>query len=130
MLIRRNICNVDSNKSTDDYNRRLLYFKVKISLVNIHPEGSGSSWCLPRDRVLRRHSDPCVNRSYALNFYQHRSCALRVSVMLLNGDIAVNPGPNPTSYAIQSRNSESSRASNSQNRNRDDEDRGSIFFVL
>ena len=69
MLIHQHICDVELNKRIDDYNHRLLYFKVKVSLINIHPDGNGLRWCLTRDRMLRRYFGPCLNRSYALNFH-------------------------------------------------------------
>ncbi len=108
---------MELNKRNDDYNRHLLYFKVKVSLINIHPDGNGLSWCLTRDRMLRCYFGPCSNRSYALNFHQNQSCALQMSLLLLSGDIAINPGPNSTSNGIQSQDSVPSRASNSQNLN-------------
>ena len=110
LLIHQHISNEKSNETPKSHGRLLLNFKVKDSLANINPDGNSLSWILTRDRLRRHHFGPCMNRFYLFNVRQKHGNALQVSLLLLPGDIAVNPGPHSTARNIQSQGDEDDRS--------------------
>ena len=72
---------------------RPLYFKVKESLSNIEPDGDGLNWCSSRDQKYRRHVGLTAKYAYAIQFGKKDYSDIYISVLLIAGDVATNPGP-------------------------------------
>ena len=70
-----------------------LYFKIKASLSNIEPDGDGLKWCISRDYTYRRHIGPAVKYACTIQFEKNDCGALQSSLLLLAGDVDINPGP-------------------------------------
>lgn len=91
LLIQNTTKIVEGNDPNDV--KRVLYFKIKASLTNINADGQGLSWCLTRDRVLRRQFGLGVKNAYRIKFDRNESQALQLALLLISGDVATNPGP-------------------------------------
>ena len=85
---------VNEQRRNESRYTRSLYFKIKESLSNIQPDGDGFRWCISRDRKYRQYIGQAASSACAVQFTNNKWSSIQISVLLLAGDIASNPGPN------------------------------------
>ena len=93
MLINRHFITILDKTKTENYGSA-FFIKIETSITNINPDGKGLSWCLMKDKAVRRHVGFGVKHSLHLSFVaEHVFTSLSISFLLLAGDVAINPGP-------------------------------------
>ena len=97
-----NKISLHKDETTSENYNGLLYFKIKSSLSCIGADGSGLYWCCSRDKILRSRLGVGVKYAFNLDFNQFPESALQTALLLIAGDIAINPGPSLTTEQVSS----------------------------
>ena len=87
----------------ENHHKYIGCYKIKDSLCDIDCDGSGFKWSFSRDKDFRRHLGQRAGKIFTLTHKDNTYIAFCTSLLMIAGDISLNPGPFQYPCAVCSR---------------------------